>query len=588
MKMKMKGNGLFWICETMPVRLSLCAVLFNPSSNCPFEHIAYTSILRILHRHFPQPISSTFISAILSHPVSTPANTPIASPVSPSSPSLVYLEKQQEKGKGNESQDETDHKQREDPMQEAIQGHERKEKHPSFLPIALPPTFGALPYPEWRTEVVGRAQRAGVGDVGRVLGWVLYHDREGATIQYNTRGWRKQTVDEGGYGSSEDRTLVSSRGSDRGRKSDGSLTPVGSVDGAEIGDSDQDGGDGGSDSDGNSETSEAEWEGWMGDLERQGRVNAVLEREGSGMQWRALTAMRGIGGGQFPQGYASSQRLFQQGRRALEPSAIVTPLFNSVHHPGSTPTTSSVSGSISSFGLPSTTEASSSAMSADFDADPNSNMSIDEAMKSGCASTTSVVITGGGAASGGGETAGRRMTDVTKSKVNVSNRSPRQRSATVTNSSVGLSGGNGGLGSMFSRRKGKEKERGDEELGGRRRESVRGDERPKLSLAFSAAQNHPPIGPPKSQPLSPTVSSAIMPSRPRASILRHVRSGSSLYGGCVGSTSLDVSEQSTHVNLNPDYSATGGTRKAGRGIVRGVSGKFAKGLDAALDFVDAR
>jgi hypothetical protein len=491
-----------------------------------------------------------------------------------------------------------------DDEQEETSEEGQRERHPSLSRLTLPTTFGALPYPEWRTDIVGRAQRAGVGDVGRALGWVLCGGWDGVNFSGDTEEWTVPVPDEVDLESSEDGTLesvqcCSDSGTAGEHRGDGSRTPVRSVDGVEAvpngGEEEED-----TYSDESSERSEVEWEGWIGDLERQGRVSA---HEGQEAQWRSRNAVKGTKDGQLHHRHALAQQLFQQGRRALEPSAIVTPLLNS----STPPTTSSVSGSMSSFGFGtiSTAEGPSSSVPTELSAGSGggkksgagkgplkSKKSIEDVLRNNSCDGTNNDSSGG---------AGPSLTASTRSKVNVANSPSRARSATVTyakanfNASSGAS--NGGLGGMFSRKKGREKESED----GDARELTTGRDRPKLSVAVSSPESIPggstrdtSFGSQHLQSLSATTAGTS--TKPRPSILRHVRSGSSLYGGCVGSSSLHVSEDSitsVAVSYGADGNSSGtGTRKASEmGLVRGVSvraTKFVKKLDAALDFVDGR
>ncbi|KAG0705730.1 hypothetical protein DFH29DRAFT_905700 [Suillus ampliporus] len=149
---------------------------------------AFSNILRILHRYTSHPISSSFLptSSIITvanywHNVSSPALTP-----------FVYSS-----------------------------------------------PYDSLPYPEWRTKTVETARKAGMGDVGKPLAFVLWseHVRRNPSLHdiHNQRFAFSQ-----GMGS---------------KSSTSSYAPYSS---SEAGETDGE--------------SEMEWEGWMRDLERQGRV----------------------------------------------------------------------------------------------------------------------------------------------------------------------------------------------------------------------------------------------------------------------------------------------------------------------------
>ncbi|PBL04417.1 hypothetical protein ARMGADRAFT_1158223 [Armillaria gallica] len=108
------------------------------------EDSGYLSLLRTLHRLFPHEHlsvceASTFVSSLL--PSLDSPSTPIPPTPPPTSTST----------------------------------------HPSSLLPSLPHNYGALAFPEWRTELVHRARKAGMGNIGGAMGclmWGLAHMRE--------------------------------------------------------------------------------------------------------------------------------------------------------------------------------------------------------------------------------------------------------------------------------------------------------------------------------------------------------------------------------------------------------------------------
>jgi len=162
---------------------------------------------------------------------------------------------------------------------------------PSF---ALRPAFGVHPYPEWRVDVVRRALRAGVGDVGSAMDFLMWgNDSNGdeAMDSLGGKGTRKPKWAVGREAKRQD--LFDNDGSDD--------SYYGDVESEE-------------------DMSEAEWEGWMGDLERQGHVaEATKRRENT----RAASGS-GHNNHRYADQHRSTQREFQEEKRALEPSAVVT------------------------------------------------------------------------------------------------------------------------------------------------------------------------------------------------------------------------------------------------------------------------
>ncbi|EPQ58818.1 hypothetical protein GLOTRDRAFT_125145 [Gloeophyllum trabeum ATCC 11539] len=166
---------------------------------------AFTSLLRILHRGAPRSVSSSFVPNM-----STSSGEATARPSS------------------------------------------RADQHrtvPSLGPLNIP--AGCVPYPEWRIDLVTRARRVGMGDIGPVLEWVLLGDRVDA------KGKAKEAED--------------------WRRS-GSWSVDGSVDVDAAEDDDED--------------SEKEWEGWMGDLERQRRERGAPRYTSGGDSDAAASALR--------------------------------------------------------------------------------------------------------------------------------------------------------------------------------------------------------------------------------------------------------------------------------------------------------
>jgi hypothetical protein len=193
-------------------------------------------------------------------------------------------------------------------------------------------TFGALAYPEWRMEVVERAQEAGMGDVGSALRWVLWQcnqqlvrDLEDARNQKDKgadgRNVRKRRGTTGSRSSRKYRrsivpTVISSAdpGVDALALSD---SEEGEETGRLIVDSDSE------------ESSEAEWQGWMADLFRQQKVQAQAKR--ARQEAEAAAAENPVnleeGGEEHPKTPAEDRRHQLEKRRALEPVGIVTTMY---------------------------------------------------------------------------------------------------------------------------------------------------------------------------------------------------------------------------------------------------------------------
>ncbi|KAF8842078.1 hypothetical protein BDN67DRAFT_1067996 [Paxillus ammoniavirescens] len=154
---------------------------------------ALSSILRILHRYAPHPISSSFL---------------------PSS-SIITVANQ---GDG---------------------------ASPAITPFLYSSPYDAAPYPEWRINTVENARKAGMGDVGKPMAWILWTENGlGDSLLGNIRKHRRAFSEEMQY---KTITIPSD------------IYP-------------------GSECDGSDDESEIEWEGWMRDLERQGRVKQHSEK----------------------------------------------------------------------------------------------------------------------------------------------------------------------------------------------------------------------------------------------------------------------------------------------------------------------
>ncbi|KAF8992750.1 hypothetical protein BDQ17DRAFT_194703 [Cyathus striatus] len=129
--------------------------------------------------------------------------------------------------------------------------------------------FGALPYPEWRIELVKRAQKAGLGDIGRAVEALRY----GASSMRPSHIFldQLQTARPGGSSMTEDSDSISGTSAltERPNRSLRSHNTKSASDDEhdkasymlEISDSDD-------------ESSEAEWQAWMADLHRQVEVRS--------------------------------------------------------------------------------------------------------------------------------------------------------------------------------------------------------------------------------------------------------------------------------------------------------------------------
>ncbi|KAJ6581942.1 hypothetical protein B0H19DRAFT_1252101 [Mycena capillaripes] len=295
------------------------------------EDAAYVSLLRVLHRHsLPR---STFVDKL------------------PVGPDDFFPEPRSAHPDNEDAEDEAPPPLRHPPSLAHLRGPSRG--------LSL----GALPYPEWRTALLQRARRAGMGRIGKAVEWVL---------------WNGDTAEEPLW-------LHESPVRKRGRGQPRRVRQPTSTDGY---DSDVSGGwtlsdgedeEGDSDEDSDEERavgarSETEWVGWLGDLRRQARV-AREARESAEAREEARriaeeTRDAELGMPPLPSLSGSAEvTIVRVGtgvddrvrRAAMEPSAVVTslsgsnpPTHSQAHYPHShassystyTNTTPSTSGSI--------------------------------------------------------------------------------------------------------------------------------------------------------------------------------------------------------------------------------------------------
>lgn len=251
---------------------------------------AYTSLLRILHRSAPHPLESTFAPTLPALTTPTPNPTPVPSPTSTS-----YVRHHRRPSK--------------------VVPHTQHPDSASFTEplFALRPAFGGHPYPEWRIDVVRRGMKAGLGEVGKAMEFVVWGDA------YNNSNEEEGVDPLGGRWPERQKALVKKERRQNCEYifDDDDLIPFSprsSPVRPEVASSNYE-----NDSGHNSEeeTSEAEWEGWIGDLERQCRVSDANEKR---------EKSTGASGSDYDGRYqlGSAQRELQEERRALEPSAVVT------------------------------------------------------------------------------------------------------------------------------------------------------------------------------------------------------------------------------------------------------------------------
>ncbi|RDB30914.1 hypothetical protein Hypma_004887 [Hypsizygus marmoreus] len=338
--------------------------------------LAFTSFLRILHRHMGQPMSSSFVSSTPifssqtpnSTPTPTPTPTPFPSPSSsrttgPGSQSFHWApspisEHTHGEGAGGYATPSTARASAEFSTHEAdpvspssISSHSDRfryepPQHPPVLaelshpPSDTPTALGILPYPEWRTEVAQRAQRAGMGDVSRAMRWVLWQngkqldldleevrnrrfDNERASAEIRRK--RRETMS-----LKHRRRSTTSRASTIMGAASGKVRPT-------TGDSDisDDTGRMIGMSDSEEESSEAEWQGWMADLHRQHKAQAQLKNDEEAAAAADADAASVVARApedviiEPPRSAEEDIQRVMDRRRALEPSAVVTAFYAS-------------------------------------------------------------------------------------------------------------------------------------------------------------------------------------------------------------------------------------------------------------------
>ncbi|KAJ6456107.1 hypothetical protein C8R45DRAFT_1111105 [Mycena sanguinolenta] len=205
---------------------------------------------------------------------------------------------------------------------------------PSLAHLRIPRglSLGALPFPEWRTTVLQRARRAGLGRIGKAVEWVLWN---GETAE--DPAWMLESI-----------SPVHSR---RRRRRHSPVKQPSSTDGydsdlsgdaspslSDANGEDSDSGTSSSSRRGAGARSETEWVGWMGDLRRQARVakeeraRAAAREEARRLAEETRDAELGLP--PLPPGSGAEVTIARVGtgvddrqrRAALEPSATVTSL----------------------------------------------------------------------------------------------------------------------------------------------------------------------------------------------------------------------------------------------------------------------
>ncbi|KAJ7108863.1 hypothetical protein C8R43DRAFT_185332 [Mycena crocata] len=200
---------------------------------------AYVSLLRVLHRHALP--ASTFVDSL---------------PVGPGD--KVQPRSARPEGEEDDAEDEAP-----PPLR-----HPPSLAHLRVARGGL--SLGALPFPEWRTNLLARARRAGMGRIGKAVEWVLWNGDCGD----DPHGWTADgPISRKGKGRERLLRIAQPRstdGYDSDVSGDASFSD-GDVEEEEEEEEEEDSDDEGygGRTGGRSET---EWVGWMGDLRRQARV----------------------------------------------------------------------------------------------------------------------------------------------------------------------------------------------------------------------------------------------------------------------------------------------------------------------------
>lgn len=245
--------------------------------------VAFTSILRTLHRGFPPPILSAFVKALPSFTGTgvTPAATPPPSPPAESMKPRLNRFPQS--------------------LADAIAPSQTSRSHPEVLQRESS-TFGALPYPEWRLEVARKAQKAGLGDVGKPMETFIFGRLLGpASVRSPISALHNPD------------SIQTHVRADSGESEDSFKSFDDENEGLIEGESDSD------------EASEKEWLGWMADLHRQTTL-ATEERNNDEEALRpSLDRGESLTDDEedYPRDADEDRRRIQLERRALEPSGKV-------------------------------------------------------------------------------------------------------------------------------------------------------------------------------------------------------------------------------------------------------------------------
>lgn len=306
---------------------------------------AFSSILRILHRHSPPSLSSSF----------TPSHRVIDSPTShqpniPHNPKLSPVEDIHHGPKEQVAPSDTD-----DVGRYAATAKKptksNKAIHPPILEslaartsanYATQPLYVALPYPEWRLELVNRARRAGLKEIGRPLDLALH-------------GWGREFEEMAA--AARERKLEKEQEIEREKKkkrmSASTIKRVSRVIGGsdadddddEDGDEEEDMGKTQLDSD-SEEESDTEWLAWMADLARQFHVQQSQMAVASAFT-NPFSSLDDGTPVRPPRTQEEERLLHADKMRQLEPSAISTvihpPYLPSPTSPSFLPTLSSYS-----------------------------------------------------------------------------------------------------------------------------------------------------------------------------------------------------------------------------------------------------